>query len=103
MGSHRESFPFKTRTDKAKDPKLREFPDEAFPPRADPWVPQSLHRCAVMGSGHTSKCGSDWGPTIDQSYSAVFRSNMGDSVKGKFPCQVGTRTDFHLNRLGGKS
>ena len=35
---------------------------------------QSLDRCAVVGSGHSLRCGSPWGGTID-SYDAVFRVN----------------------------
>jgi len=33
-------------------------------------------------------------------YTAVFRTNKGDKYKDKFACRVGSRTDFHVNKIG---
>lgn len=62
---------------------------------------QSLDRCAVVGSGHSLRCGSAWGAIID-SYDAVFRVNkvqLHTGTRTAYACNVGARVDFGINAL----
>ncbi|KAJ8614612.1 hypothetical protein CTAYLR_004974 [Chrysophaeum taylorii] len=85
--AHRNATPF--------DPELSTL-------LSDVTEPQSLGRCAVVGSGHALRCAS-WGPVLDSAaYDAVFRINhvaLMPTVMTEHTCRVATRTDFAVNYL----
>ena len=68
---------------------------------------QTLRRCAVVGSGHTLRCGTRWGPIIDSfDFDAVFRVNkiqFEPWTREAGACRSGVRTDFVVNAFAGES
>ena len=76
-------------------------------PSTTPFQNQTLRRCAVVGSGHTLRCGTRWGPTIDSGeFAAVFRVNKAQFepwVRADTVCRVGVRTDFVVNGYQGEN
>ena len=72
-------------------------------PTAQPFRAGQFARCAIVNSGHTTRCGANWGAVIDGGgYEAVFRTNdhLFHHAK-RFPlgCRWGTRTDFAVNAV----
>lgn len=76
-----------------------QMPLSRYPNRDDILKARSLEKCAVVGSGHSLRCGEAWGSVIDSPYyTAVFRSNL--AATPGFGCRTGTRTDFMVNYPG---
>jgi len=90
---------------------LREWLGSAavkYLPTSAPIATKSLRRCAVVGSGHTLRCGSQWGPVIDSrgGFDAVFRVNkvqFAPWTRSDYLCRSGVRTDFVVNAFGGEN
>ena len=47
---------------------------------SEQFAPQSLRRCAFVGSGHDLRCGDSRGREIDTAYDAVFRANAAQQL-----------------------
>ena len=71
---------------------------------SDRFAPQSLRRCAFVGSGHDLRCGEARGREIDTAYDAVFRANAAQQLDHPHQHYIsaeraGGRTDFRTNCL----